>query len=350
MALRLANFDHQVETEHQFRDRRDTAESREPIRRLIEAVIGEIGSVSRLVENSATGVSNQFQGIANESMKHSELVRTMAGSGSTIEFGGETIPLRDVADGLRSALTELIGKIFFLSSRGMSMVYSLEDVIAEMKLVTASISQIERITSRTTMLALNAKIEAAHAGEAGLGFSIVANEVRELAAHTNTISQDLRAKVKKAVEGLDSSFDLLKQIATIDMSEENILANERISAIIEGLVGQHARFSEVLDQTSSVTQKVTSDIHSAVVQMQFQDRAKQVLENVSGVLAALGATLGETGGVDGAGIDKLVAEIDQLVTLGDVKSRVLGVMRGGATVEAVAAETPSAPNHDIELF
>jgi len=321
----------------------------EAIRRLIEGVIAEIEAVSRLVETQSSGVSEQFQGIASEAMRHSALVQELVESSSAIEFSGERIMLRDVAGGLQTALSDLLGKIFFLSSRGMAMVYSLQDVIDEMQQVSTSISQIEKITHRTNMLALNAKIEAAHAGEAGRGFSVVANEVRELAAHTSRISQELRVKVDSTVEGLNSSFALLREIATIDMSEENILANERIKVIIEGLIDQHTRFSQVIDKTGEVTQKVTADIHAAIVSMQFQDRAKQSLEAVSSVLEGFGHALRELppGGLPAA----LDSHVSEVVKLGDMRARLLARLAGRPVpVISVAVANAADDEDQVELF
>lgn len=328
--------------------------ARSPLQHVLAGLVTEINAVSELVERSSTGVSAQFQAIATESLRHSGLVNDLVETSSAIDFSGESISLRDVAGSLQEALADLVAKIFYLSSRGMTMVYSLEDVIDEMRQVNEAIGQIEKITGRTNMLALNAKIEAAHAGEAGRGFSIVANEVRDLATHTSKISQELRQKVDRAVSGLNSSFALLREIATIDMSEENVHANERMRAIIDGLVSQHSRFADALASTSDVTRKVTGDINSAVVQMQFQDRAKQVLENVCAVLALVGDTLAECGRADDAMTDMLAERIGRIVSLGDMRARVLA--RIGRHVGEVPPPTlpedagAGAALPDIELF
>src|SRR5688572_25071909 len=67
---------------------------------------------------------------------------------------------------------------------------------AEVESITsAKIAEIQKITGRTNILALNALIEAARAGDAGRGFSVVANEVKQVANEVRGIAQDLEAEL-----------------------------------------------------------------------------------------------------------------------------------------------------------
>lgn len=67
------------------------------------------------------------------------------------------------------------------------------------------VSLIEDITRRTKMLAMNALIEAARAGDAGRGFAVVANEVSEISKQVNTITRDLRSEITSRVDHLTSA-------------------------------------------------------------------------------------------------------------------------------------------------
>lgn len=315
----------------------------------IVAAMDELSALSSLIEDNAAGVSQQFLGIAANTTRQTEIIQSLISDTSQIEINGEAFTLSDVASGLQDSMSSLVGKILFLSSRGMTMVYALEDVMAEMREVTASISQIEKINSRTNLLALNAKIEAAHAGAAGRGFSIVANEVRELAAHTNAISTELKDRVRKVSTGLTDSFSLLKEISTIDMSEENVLTNERIKMIIQGLLEQHARFADVLGSTSTMTEQVTGEINAAVTRMQYHDRATQCLQNISSVLSVVAQSINEARNNPTISPQDVTQRLDKVVTLGDMRRRVMARIKG----EALPPESPpisGVQTPDIELF
>ena len=314
-------------------------------RRALQAAMAELLSVSSLVEENTASVSERFAAIALDSSEQTSSIRSLIENSDAIECAGERVALTEVAGGLKNSLGDLISKILFLSSRGIQMVYALEDVLTEMRAVKHSITQIDKINSQTNLLALNAKIEAAHAGEAGKGFSVVANEVRELANNTNTIARELRERVSKVTNDLDRSFDLLKEISTIDMSEENVLANERVNLIVDGLVSQHQNFSEALSDSSDRAERFVNDLNAAVVRMQFQDRAKQKIENVCALLSALMYARG----LPATDPETLVERLTQPLTLGDMKVRVLAALRDEPPPPQ-APVTATREDSDVELF
>jgi len=315
------------------------------MRRLaLEAISQVLQGVSELVEANATGVSAQFGKIAGDAAAQTAGIRDLIDSTSTIEVAGERVTLTSVASELQGTLAELVRKIIFLSSRGMAMVYALEDVLEEVRQVRKSVANIEKLNSQTNLLALNAKIEAVHAGDAGRGFAVVANEVRQLALRTNEISGDLHERITRVTAGLDNSFSLLKEISTIDMSEENVFANERINMIVDSLVKQHAMFSEALELASVNTGQLTNEIRDAVVKMQFQDRATQEIQSVRQVMGILMQSLSSP-----VGGRNIASEIDRTLTLGDVKARILAKMHGlPPPAELSRAEQSRAG--EIDLF
>lgn len=315
------------------------------MRRLaLEAISQVLQGVSDLIETNTTGVSAQFGKIAGDAATQTAGIRDLIDSTSTIEVDGERVALTSVASELQGALAELVRKIIFLSSRGMAMVYALEDVLEEVRQVRKSVAAIEKLNSQTNLLALNAKIEAVHAGDAGRGFAVVANEVRQLALRTNEISGELHQRITRVTTGLDNSFNLLKEISTIDMSEENVFANERINMIVDSLVKQHAMFSEALEMASMNTGQLTHEIRDAVVKMQFQDRATQEIQSVRQVMGIVMQSLSApVGGRD------IAAEIDRTLTLGDIKARILATIHGlPPPAEPSPAEAGNAG--EIDLF
>jgi methyl-accepting chemotaxis protein len=91
--------------------------------------------------------------------------------------------------------------------------------------VGSAVALIQEVTEQTDLLALNAAIEAAHAGAAGQGFAIVAQEVKELARRTSTATQEIRAHVSEirsqsegAVAAIGSIAKLIDELHEIKTS------------------------------------------------------------------------------------------------------------------------------------
>jgi methyl-accepting chemotaxis protein len=334
-------------------------------RRALEALVKEIRIVSDDVESNIGVLSEQFQNIAESTQKQSVAVEDMVSAIQGVAFDNEVISVQEVAESLSNTLSSVIAKILLLSSRGMSMVYSLEDLIEDVSLVEGSVTQIEKINRQTNLLALNAKIEAARAGDAGRGFSVVADEVRELAKAVNNLSATIRTQIGSISSRLCSGYELIKEIVTIDTSEENLKAHSRVESIMQHLVEQNMRLATVLKKTAATSEEITGAVSSAVVRMQFQDRTKQRLENVNAALDVLVGALADlcVRTTKGVGIERIDDNIghewlNQMIgktTLGEMRKRFVEhfLMSNKSAQPADAAGTFEASGElgqDVELF
>ncbi|ESQ88323.1 hypothetical protein ABAC460_16820 [Asticcacaulis sp. AC460] len=135
-------------------------------------------------------------------------------------------------------------------------------VVDEMKVaadrIGSAVSLISTITSQTNLLALNATIEAARAGEAGRGFSIVAAEVKALAAQTARATQEINLQVKGV------------QDATAHAAEVMVIVSDgvlRLKEISQGILDSVGQQSAAVNEISQSTQEVatsTRDIADTV--------------------------------------------------------------------------------------
>jgi len=333
-------------------------------RRALDALINEIAITSGDVDTTVQGLSKRLQDIAGTAREQASTVQDLVTSIQSVDLDGEVIPLAAVADNLGGTLAGLVDKIAMLSSRGASMSTSLDGVLTELKSVETSVGQIDKINKQTNLLALNAKIEAARAGEAGRGFSVVADEVRELAKTVNELSALIRGQINSIATGLHASHGMLQDIATVDRSDESVEANARINAIMRCLVEQNARYAVVLQQTAQTTDRINRDVSAAVVGMQFQDLAKQRLENISGAIGAVvaagrdlhdesaHAAAHDAGGdrASDAWVERMLAQC----TLSEVRNRltihIQGKQSANAPARAPAARAAEKADDGIELF
>ncbi|MCR5771764.1 MAG: hypothetical protein K6G87_11125 [Butyrivibrio sp.] len=117
---------------------------------------------------------------------------------------------------------------------------AVKDKVAE---VTNIVTSILSISKQTNLLALNASIEAARAGEAGKGFAVVANDVRELAAETNTASNEITNIINELTEDVQKAMDSIDDTVTSVSAQ-----NEMIEKVGENFTSINDNVSEMLDK------------------------------------------------------------------------------------------------------
>ncbi len=137
------------------------------------------------------------------------------------------------------------------------------------KEIDAVLSIINDISDQTNLLALNAAIEAARAGEAGKGFAVVADEVRKLAGRTNDSTAKIRTVVEKLQKNVTESQEALGrvEVSIVDINNKMSNASEAAltqSSTIEQVSGTLTSFSSKVDHTTnSITETGEKTIHLA---------------------------------------------------------------------------------------
>ena len=259
--------------------------------RTLQALIGEVQNVSTDIQSNVLEISNRLETIVGTTREQTKTVHELVTSIQSVNVDGEVIHLPHLAEDLGETLSDLTQKILDISSRGVSMSVALDGVLTELSSVEGSIAGIDKINKRTSLLALNAKIEAARAGEAGRGFSVVADEVRELAMAVNQLAVQIKRQIATIGGGLRNTHTLLTEVSTVHMSEDNLNAYSRIKTVMRCLVEQNAHYAGTLKQTAATTEKIAADVSAVIVGMQFEDRAKQYLDNVCRAIEAVTAAM-----------------------------------------------------------
>ena len=256
----------------------------------------ELDIVSELIESNTTILSERFNSVIKATNNQTKHIDEIISSANFITDSESEKSLPNIIQYLDDTLDDGITKVVTLSKESIQMVYDLEDVIVHVKDAVGLVKKIEEINKKANLLALNAKIESARAGDAGKGFAVVSDEMKELSLLVNQMAQDISEKMDLVSSGLETSFTSLKSIANIDMTN-NIKAKDHIDDMLEDLMQYNQQFNDQLQVSSKMSATISSDISELVTGFQFQDRATQYLETIKVTLNAMNDyhdTLGAT--------------------------------------------------------
>jgi methyl-accepting chemotaxis protein len=174
---------------------------------------------------------------------------------------------------------------------------------------------VERIAQMTTLLSINARIEAARAGQAGLGFAVVADEVRRLAAQTREDSQAIMSRVAHIETVIRSAG---KSAETLRKRDEELMERARndMGDVVDDLGSSMERLVQASDALSGIGVETRRNLAESLVQLQFQDRVSQRLAHVQANVEAFSGGLA-TGWPNAAAVAELDARLVASYTMPD---------------------------------
>ena len=237
-----------------------------------------IRSATKSIAGSLTGLedaSSGQQAVLGEMIK--ELVKTTTSSEEAHESQTET--LHTSAMESSGIVDGFINTISDIQRETHEMTTEFAGITEQAESISVTLKSINDITSQTNLLALNAAIEAARAGEAGRGFAVVADEVRSLSQKTDLFNKDISEDMRRIMESINEMSSRIEQIANYDLQEAHE-SRDRVDEIWQSIDQLN---SSVVDKTKivkDISNNIKDHVQNGVISLQFEDITSQLINHI----------------------------------------------------------------------
>jgi methyl-accepting chemotaxis protein len=241
------------------------------------------GEQAERAHRVATASEEMSQTVLDISRNASNIADTATNAAMTAKDGGQIV-------GKAVEEVKEIAKTVSESERHITSLAELSQRIGEI------ISIINDIADQTNLLALNAAIEAARAGEHGRGFAVVADEVRKLAERTTGATSEVSGIIKEIQSKVTSAVSSIKQVSTkvergVDLSTK---AGNELIVIVGNVEGLHVMVQQIaaaIEEMSVTSDQINKDIDSISSISTETSTASGEVTKASQGLARLGTDL-----------------------------------------------------------
>ncbi|RUM50597.1 MAG: chemotaxis protein [Marinomonas sp.] len=185
--------------------------------------------------------------------------------------------MQDFADQTAKTLDRFINTTVEMSAESMDLLSKVSEIHEEMPVVTKALKDIDDIAEQTNLLALNAAIEAARAGEAGRGFAVVADEVRTLSNRSAGFSVAIQTQLQKIQNQVTELTKSMESLAAHDVTY--IMESKRnMQKVLAHIVEKAESDAEVTSRLDGLAGSIENAIFGATRGLQFDDINRQNVE------------------------------------------------------------------------
>ncbi|MGY2573711.1 methyl-accepting chemotaxis protein [Vibrio sp. C8] len=266
----------------------------------LQTLISEISSSSTSLENNAVQLTNTHENAQRVSNEQTRSIEQIAAAVN--EF---SVSIREVAERTLSTANET-DHTAELTTQGMTIIDNsvdeinqlansikkanqvIEQLASESNNIATVLEVIRNIAEQTNLLALNAAIEAARAGEQGRGFAVVADEVRSLASKTQKSTEEIQNMIDKLQSGVKDAVSSI--LDGSNRVEKNVELSLNIQQMFESIQSSATIVSDMATQIATATEQqssVSEELSTNLEHLNEQNRVSQGLSNEINEVAKL---------------------------------------------------------------
>jgi len=275
----------------QASEERGNALQFEPLKSEINSLIhgqfdtlrSELVQANEIITSTTSKLSGSFTNLESETENQQEMLKDLVEQLIDLAAGHEhteqTTGIHRFTEKTESIITVFVKQLGEMKETSQQVERRLKKVSSHVDEVGKLLSDVNTITSQTNLLALNAAIEAARAGEAGRGFAVVADEVRALSKRTDEFSSKISTQITKIQESVSTVVSSVQAVANADM--DAVLASQQeVKEMWLEMAHLNDNVSEHSCDISDISKRIHEHVMLGVLSLQFEDILTQLIGHI----------------------------------------------------------------------
>lgn len=256
------------------------------VSRQLESAHTELGNTQTILSEAINTLVSTFTALADEVRAQQALTLFITEGGEGGEANDSKQKFERFVQLTSDAMNEFVDSTVQNSKHAMELVEKMDAINNEVSSILKILNEVEGIAKQTNLLALNAAIEAARAGEAGRGFAVVADEVRNLSESTNKFSKQIRKLVHNVNDALVDAEGAINNLAASDMTFV-MDSKQHVQTMMSDLSALNATIAHNAEDLHKINAQVERNVGVAVATLQFQDMSSQLIAHAQMRITAL---------------------------------------------------------------
>ena len=232
----------------------------------------EIERARELIRQAVAGLGGSFDAMNRKSRQQSQAMARIIAD----QDGNSGVDVARFAQHASSRMEQLVEALEQVAGQSTNTVQHIDQMAQHLDGIFALLEDVKSIADQTNLLALNAAIEAARAGEAGRGFAVVADEVRNLSERSTTFNEQIRKLAHSSKDAIAKVRETVTHMASRDLDRSRE-ARAEAAQMLQNVAAINASLGDGMREISECGRAIDGSVAEAVRALQFEDIATQAL-------------------------------------------------------------------------